>query len=142
MHPFPGPSAVEGQALVHRTVAVAGEVERDGCTSALAPTTADGYVPSEAGVAKTGWVYPDGSASPHGGPPSLELVDAEVDAMSEQDLERTFQPLSSDEGLQVAVLAASNLQKVSVRAVRILADGAPGEAEEVSLSPLQAKLQD
>jgi hypothetical protein len=87
------------------------------------------------GVPEPGRIDLDGRGAPPHCPSTLEFVDRQVDALTEQDVEGAFHALRPHELLQVTALAPSQVEKAAVRAVRVRVDSARDQFEEVRLAP-------
>jgi hypothetical protein len=62
--------------------------------------------------------------------------------MPEQAIESPFQAILFDEPLQIAVLAASEIQELAIRAGGVLIDGPMGQGQEVALALFEASAKD
>src|SRR5437868_2605571 len=79
-----------------------------------------------------------GAASHHGLPP-LGLVDGEVHALAEQDLQRILDALLSNEPLKVRILAARELEQASIWTGRRAVDAVSDLGEEVFRAPFHTR---
>jgi hypothetical protein len=128
----------ENQALIHGRVAEKDEIEGNNRAHTATATARAWNVQGGPGIPEPRRLEHDGRAASRDWATPLELAHGQIDSVTEERSEGSLQTVLRHQALQVAVLAASQLQKLPVRAVGMLVDRALHQRQEIGLAPLEA----
>jgi hypothetical protein len=122
---------VKGEAGVDRAASNERQVDGHGRGGSAASAGIDGEVCGSGRIPHVARPRDDRRASPDDRPPTLELVDREIDAVSEESRERRLDALSAHQTGKVTVLAAGEREQPAIDAGGPGEDGVARELEKV-----------
>ena len=117
------------------------EIHRDDRAGAAAATGPGREDSPGSGIAQCCRLDGKGQAAPHHGSSPFELIDREIDPLSQQRPQRAFHPVLRYEMLKVPVLAPGESEQRAIGARRVIVDRVLHQGEEVRLAALQPALE-
>ena len=137
LHPVAAPLGVEGEQGVGGVIANRGQVVDERARIPAAAAGLGRHVHRTQRIPEPCRVHLDGCGAPPRRPPPLELVDGQIDARAEENLEGTLHAVLANEPREVPALAAGQREEAAIGALGVRIDGPRDQVEEVCLAPGQ-----